>query len=427
MRWRLAERLRGAAFAPLRWLLPRSRKARIALVAVCALVVLALLAPALQVLLQGLDLLLRVAEPLLATTLGRIALTGALLAGVAAGTWWLCGDQWRRFRDKAALGQHLAALEALVNDESARARALLLGVAGRRGAMACCPWLAADASLKLAREALARDRVEEALAWLERVPEADLPAELQRSLCQLRVVAWRRQGKVLPAQRQAELEKALRRFPDDAVLAEELLTLAERSGDDAAVAKAHARCVANANASVRPVAIARQMAWLQAHAAAQLARGDLAAVRAAAKALGALDPAGVARDLLLGDAFAAEGRHDKALEAWGATRSWEGLERAAGLLDRQPDAVEPARALALLPMQGTLLLVARMLARRGEAAAAERAARLAVAALGQTPTTLRVLAEVATALGRADEAAGLLTAQQRLLLDDGEDGAGGGT
>lgn len=427
MRLRLGERLRGAAIAPLRWLLPRSRKARIALALVGALLVLALLAPALQVLLHGVDLLLRVVEPLLATTLGRITLAGVVVACLAAGVWWLFRDGWRRLRDNAAVGRHLAALAALVDDDFARARPLLRRVAVRRGAPARCPWVAADASLKLAREALARDRAEEALHWLERVPEAGLPLELQRSLCQLRAVAWRRQGKALPAQQQAELDKACQRFPDDAVLAEELLALAELGGDVAAIAKAHARCVANANASARPIAVARQVAWLQAHAAAQLAGGDLAAVRAAAKTLGALDPAGVARDLLLGDAYAAEGRHEKALATWGATRSWEALERAAALLERHPDVVEPARLLALLPMQGALLLVARMLARRGEAAAAERAARLAVAALGQTPTTLRVLAEIAAALGRGDDAERLLAAQRSLLLEDREDGAGGGT
>lgn len=418
-RLRLGDRLRAAAFAPLRWLLPRSRKGRVALIASVVLLVAALLAPALQVLLQGVDLLLRLVEPLLATTPGRIVLSGLLLALAVAASAWFLRDRLAALRDNAALGRHLAALEAIASDDLGTARSLLRRVAGLRAAPVRCPWLRADASLKLARDALARDRVEDALAWLERVPEAGLPVELQRSLVQLRVVAWRRQGKVLPAQQQAEVENALQRFPDDVVLAEEWLALADRAGDAAAIAKAHARCVANASGSARAGGIARQVAWLLAHAQAQFARGDLAGVRATAKALGALDPAGVARDLLLGDVHAAEGRHEKALELWGATRSWEALERAAALLARHSDAVEPARLLALLPMQGTLLLAARMLARKGDTAAAERAARLAVAALGQTPTTARVLAEIAASLGRGDEAARLLAEQQRLLLGDG--------
>jgi hypothetical protein len=55
-------------------------------------------------------------------------------------------------------------------------------------------------------------------------------------------------------------------------------------------------------------------------------------------------------------------------------------------------------------MQGTLLLVARELARQGESVRAERAARVAAEALGPTATVCAVLAEVLELLGRDDKA-----------------------
>lgn len=423
MNLRIGERMRAAAIAPLRLLMPRHPGWRLALFVLLGLLLLSLLAPGVNLLLRLAELLVRMSEPLLATTIGRVALTGLLLALALCAGWGLARGRIRRYFDDAAVGRHLAAVADLAVEESDRARVELRRVAKRRSAPTRCPWIAADASLKLARDALARDHVEEALGWLERVPEAGLPVELVRSHWQLRAVAWRRQGAALPTQLQVDVDKALARFPGDATLAEEALALAVRAGDPIAIGAAHDRCVHNANPGARNQAIARRLAWLQSCATEQLARGDLAAVRRIAKELGEGDPSGVGRDLLLGDAHAAAGEAEKALAKWGATRSWEAIERAAALLDRQPDAVEPSKLLALLPMQGALLLVARQLARRGDAPAAERAARQAALALGPTPTTLRMLADVAAALGRTEEAARLLAGQVR--PPDAGDGSAG--
>lgn len=426
MMGRIGERLRRAAFAPLRWLLPRRRGARVALFCLLALAALALLAPGLRVLLHAADVLLRLLDPLLATAAGRILVAGTTLALATLATWWLARDRVRRFLDEAAIGRHLAAVAALAVEDSSRARAALQRVARRRQEPARCGWLAADASLKLARDALARGRIAEALGWLERVREPGLPAELLRSLWQLRAVAWRRQGAVLPAQLLAEVSKALAQFHDDHVLAEEGLALAMQVGAPAAIAAAHERCARTAPPSRRDLVVARWLDGLQAAGAAAIARGDFAAARRTAKALGAADPTGLHRGLLVGDVHAAEGDARKALAAWGATGSWEALERAAALVASRPDAVEPQSLLELVPLQGALLLVARELARRGDGAGAERAARLAATALGPTPTAMRLLAEVADTLGHGDEAVRLRVEAQRRLLA-GESGAGGGT
>lgn len=88
----------------------------------------------------------------------------------------------------------------------------------------------------------------------------------------------------------------------------------------------------------------------------------------------------------------------------GATCSPAGLDRLAELLHAHPGAVEPRELLQFCPLEGTLLLVARELARQGNVAAAERAARRAAEALGPTPTVCAVLAEVLGLLGQEERA-----------------------
>jgi Flp pilus assembly protein TadD len=80
------------------------------------------------------------------------------------------------------------------------------------------------------------------------------------------------------------------------------------------------------------------------------------------------------------------------------------------LLSEHPGSLEPRELLESCPMHGTLLLVARELAREGDAARAERAARRAAEVLGPTPTVCAVLADVLALLGK-DQQARLLREQ----------------
>ena len=104
-----------------------------------------------------------------------------------------------------------------------------------------------------------------------------------------------------------------------------------------------------------------------------------------------------------------QGRHAEAIRAFGATRSPEGLELVAELLTDHPGVMEPRELLECCPMQGTLALVARELARLGRTEAAANAARLALERMGPSPSVAAVLSEVLQMLGRGDEAAQLRT------------------
>jgi hypothetical protein len=125
-----------------------------------------------------------------------------------------------------------------------------------------------------------------------------------------------------------------------------------------------------------------------------------------------LPPAGC----LIGRIRAAEGELEAAVREWGATRSPEGLELIAALLNQHPGALTPRQLLECSPAEGTLLLVAREYARMGERDRALRAARRAARQLGPTPQVTAVLSEVLVACGRAEEAAKLQEAAVRRLL-----------
>jgi tetratricopeptide (TPR) repeat protein len=408
---RVGDLMRRGMLAPFRALLPKNPWMRALVYALPVVLLLALFSPALDVVVKLVELVLRVIEPLLHTTLGRVVLLLLVFALGGAFVVWLLQHRVRDMRAEAVLGRHLQAVAALVGHDVRRSRELLRKVARYRGAPPLrYPHVVADANLKLARLALDGGRLDEALGWLARVIEPGLPDELLRSLLQLRVRAWRRQGELLPGALRGEVERAVERFPDDPVLLGEWRDLVQETGDPAAIAAAQEKVHQHAP----PAAAGRErQRWIEALVVAgraALAAGDRDGARKVARKLARADQDGPSSGLLLGDVHRAAGEFRQAIKAWGATRSPLGLDRVAELLTEHPGAIEPRELLESCPLQGTLLLVARELARIGESARAERAARLAAEALGPTATVCAVLAEVLELLGR-DAKARLLREQ----------------
>ena len=424
---KLGDLMRASVAAPFRALLPKNPWLRVLVYALPFVLLLALFGPALEVVLRLLDFALRIVEPLLQTTVGRVLLLlvvftlGALLA------FWLLRRRVRDMRAEAALGRHLGATAALVGADSARSRELFRKIARYRGPLPeRYPHLVADANLKLARGSLAADAVDEALGWLARVIEPGLPDELLRSLLQLRVRAWRRQGEVLPGALRREVDAAVDRFPHDYTLLCELRELVALEQDPDALAGIAERVCKHAPPAA---AASERQRWIDALCAAGTAavgRGDRDACKRVGKKLQQVDKEGPGAGLLLGDMHRAMGDHRQAIRAYGGTRSPIGLDRIAELLTEHPGVVEPRELLECCPLQGTLLLVARELARQGDTVRAERAARRAAEALGPTATVCAVLAEVLQLLGQEGKAR-LLREQGviRLLNLPAGPGAGG--
>ena len=397
--------LRRGLWAPFRALLPKSPWLRVLVFALPVLLVLALFGPAVDVLLKLLDLLLRVLQPMLETTIGRVLL---LLVAFSAGGMlavWLLRSRVDEMRGEAVLGRHLQATARLVSHDKKRSREAFLKVARYRGPRPDrYAHVVADATLKLARLALERDRVDEALGWLARVVEPGLPKELLRSLLQLRCRALRRQGQVLPQTLAEEVHGAVKQFGDDYVLLGELRDLHAAQDDLEALVAAQERVVKHAPVTQAAIERQRLIDELVRLGERQLATGDESGCKRTVKKLHQIDAAGSSSGLLQGDLLRRQGDVRGALRAYGATRSPGAIDRIAALLDEHVGVLEPRELLEACPMQGTMLLVARELARAGESARAERAARMAAEALGPTATVCAVLAEVLGLLGRADQA-----------------------
>lgn len=401
----LGSALRRGMLAPVRALLPKNPWLRVLVIALPFVLLLALFAPALDVVLKLLDLGERLIAPLLQTTVGRILLLLVVFSLGGLTAVWLLRNRVRSMRAEAALGRHLQATASLVGLDLGRSRDRFRAVARYRGPLPeRYPHLVQDSNLKLARLCLDSGRAAEALAWLARVVEPGLPTELLRSLLQLRVRALRVQGEVLPQSLRAETEAAVERFPRDHVLLGELRDQIAATGDPHELAAAQARVFEHSP----PVAVAREkqrlVEALVASGQAHLAADEADACRKVTKKLAQLDRDGAESGLLLGDLHRRGGDLRAAIRAYGATRSPAGLDRVAEVLTEHPGAIDVRDLLELCPMQGTLLLVARELARQGETARAERAARFAAEALGPTPTVCAVLAEVLQLLGRDDKA-----------------------
>lgn len=397
--------LRKGLLAPLRLLLPKNPWLRVLVFALPIVLLLALFGPALDVLLKLLDLVLRVLQPMLETTVGRILLllvtftTGSLFAV------WLLRSRVDAMRGEAVLGRHLLATARLVGHDKKRSRETFLKVSRYRGPLPTrYPHVVQDATLKLARLALEQDRVDEALGWLTRIVEPGLPKELLRSLLQLRCRALRRQGQVLPQTLAEEVHAAVKQFPEDYHLLTELRELHVDAEDQEQLVATQERLVKVAPRSRHGVERQRLMQSLRTLGERQLDGGDWSACRKTIKRLGQLDQTTGSDGLLLGDLLRRQGDLRGALRAYGATRSPAALERIAALLDEHQGQLEPRELLEACPMQGTMLLVARELARAGESERAERAARMAAEVLGPSATVCTILAEVLGLLGRADQA-----------------------
>src|SRR5262245_52290164 len=176
---RLGDGVRRVLSAPLRALLPRHPLWRWVIILLPILLLLAFLEPVANLLLKLLDFALRVLEPLLQTTVGRIGLLlfVFLLGGIVTAT--LLRTRIRTFRGRVALGRHLQAIAALLQDDRRRSRELFLTVTRRKRAQpAEYPALVQDANLKLARLCLESGDVDGALGWVARVVEPGLPTEL---------------------------------------------------------------------------------------------------------------------------------------------------------------------------------------------------------------------------------------------------------
>ena len=402
---KVADLMRAGLSAPFRARLPKNPWLRVLVYALPVVLLLALFGPALDVVLKLLDFALRILEPLLQTTIGRVLVLLVVFTLGAALAIWLLRRRVRDMRAEAALGRHLQATAALVGAEAGRSRELFRKVARYRGPVPeRYPHLVADANLKLARASLAAGAIDESLGYLASVIEPGLPDELLRSLLQLRVRAWRRQGEVLPGALRREVDAAVERFPQDYGLLCELRELVAAERDPEALAGIAERVCKHAPPAAAASERQRWIDALVAAGAAAVARGDRDACKRLAKKLQHVDKDGPWAGLLLGDMHRAAGDHRQAIRAYGGTRSPTGLDRIAELLGEHPGAVEPRELLECCPLQGTLLLVARELARQGDTARAERAARRAAEALGPTATVCAVLAEVLQMLGQPAKA-----------------------
>ncbi|HZN41074.1 MAG TPA: hypothetical protein VFD82_19865 [Planctomycetota bacterium] len=417
---KVGDMVRRGLWAPVKAILPKNPWLRVLVYALPFVLLLALFGPALEVVIKLMELGMRVVEPMLQTTLGRIVLLLVVFTLGGLFAVWLLKSRVRAMRGHAVLGRHLQATAALVGLDLKQSRDGFRKVSRYRGPLPDrYPYVVQDSNLKLARMCLERGAVDEALGWLTRVIEPGLPKELLRSLLQLRVRALRLQGEVLPAALTAEIRRAVERFPTDYHLLCELRDLLASSGD-AEVVPVQDRVCKHAPPAAQARERQRLVAELESAGQALLREGDVDGGRKIAKKLSQVDKDGASGGLLLGDLHRKSGDLHKAIRAYGATRSPEGLDRIAELLSEHPGVVDPRELLECCPMQGTLLLVARELARQGESARAERAARVAAESLGPTATVCAVLAEVLQLLGKDDKAR-LLREQAvaRLLLPSG--------
>ena len=397
--------VRKGLWAPVKALLPKNPWLRVLVIALPFVLLLALFGPALDVVLKLMDLGFRVIEPMLQTTVGRVLLMLAVFTLGGLFAVWLLKNRVRDLRSEAVLGRHLQATAALVGRDAKRSRERFRKVARYRGPLPQrYPWVVQDSNLKLARLCLDQGRIDEALGWLTRVVEAGLPKELQRSLLQLRVRALRLQGEVLPATLEEEVRAAAARFPADYALLSELRDLLHERVEREELVGVQERICKQAPPATAARERQRLIGELVAYGQVLLADGDHDGCRKIARKLGHVDRDGSSGGLLLGDLHRSTGDLRAAIRAYGATKSPEGLDRVAELLSDHPGIVEPRELLECCPMQGTLLLVARELARQGESVRAERAARVAAEALGPTATVCAVLAEVLELLGRDDKA-----------------------
>ena len=402
---KLGDGFRKVIGAPVRALLPKNPLLRALLILIPIALVFGALAPLVDLVTRGLGMIADLIEPMLETTVGRIVLTVLFLALLTLILYRMLRGQIADMRARAALGRHLEGVASLIGAGQQKAETWLEKSARYRGPLpADYPHLVQDANLKLARLALEKQDLDRALHWLARTVERDLPKPLRRSAAQLRCRVLLEQRDVLPETAEKELRDAVKVFKDDW----ELHRLMRRAllrrgalGEVAEVQELVVRCAPPARSGEERQRLL--LDWMAAGEAA-LVRGELDVARQCAKKGRAVDRDAPGPGCLLGKVQLAEGDARAAITTWGKTKSPEGLDLVAGLLQQQPGLMEPRELLERCPMQGTLLLVAREYARRGEHEMAERAARRAARVLGPTPTVTAVLGEVLGMLGKEREA-----------------------
>ncbi|MCC6671673.1 MAG: tetratricopeptide repeat protein [Planctomycetes bacterium] len=414
---KVGEWLKRAAGAPIRLLLPKNPWLRFLVFLVPVLLVLAILEPFVNLLAKGADLGARVLTPLFDNPVGRLVLLNLLLIMGGFVAWRLLRNRVRGVFAGLHLRRHMEAVQALVLDQPARAREYFTRVAKRRGAPPVeYPALVEDARLKLARLALQEGLHNEAMAWLARVREHQLPKELRRSLVQLRAEVYLAQGEILPETAAKDLDEALRSFPDDRRLLELLRGVLEARGELAEVARVQERVARAVPPHRRAAEEHRLVLALVAAGSAALARGELDAARGFAKRALAVDESVPAGHVLMGRVLLAKGDPEAAAREWGRSGGPDGLLALAQLLQERPGVLTPRQILAAVPRAGALLLVAREYARAGEVRKALRAAERAARDAGFTPSVAALLAEVLLLCGRAEEAARVCEQAVRRLV-----------
>ncbi|HIE71099.1 MAG TPA: hypothetical protein EYP98_13505, partial [Planctomycetes bacterium] len=121
--------VRKGLWAPIKAILPKNPWLRVLVYALPIVLVLALFGPALDVVLRLVDLVIRVIEPLLQTTIGRILLMLVVVTITALLLFWLLRRRVREMRAEATLGRHLQATAALVGLDRRKSRDLFRRVA----------------------------------------------------------------------------------------------------------------------------------------------------------------------------------------------------------------------------------------------------------------------------------------------------------
>lgn len=403
---RLGKLLLRGAIAPFRLLIAGNPWLRLIVIGVPILLLLFFLGPVVSLVTKLIELTFQVMAPFFANPAGRLVLLNLLLIAAVLVTWLAVRNRVRRMLSGWLLKRHLDGIVALVGGDEARAEELFTKVArSTREAPHEYPDLVVDAQLKLGRLALQRGAVDQALLWLARVREKGLRKDLHRSLVQLRAEAFLAQGGILPEAVEQSLRDALEAFPDDRKLLTLLRSVLVGRGAFVEASEQQERLHSRAPAHQKEAARATLLADLAVAGEAALANGDLAAVKACAKRARSADPDAPIGGVLLGKLAALEGEPRAALKQWGRTRSHQALQLMGDILAKDGQLMSTREIVNLSPTHGTLLLIAKLYAQRGEGKKALRAVRHVARALGPTPEVVLVLKEVLESVGETAEAA----------------------
>ncbi|MHC4513184.1 MAG: tetratricopeptide repeat protein [Planctomycetota bacterium] len=391
--------------APLRMLLPKNRLLRFLVIAIPILLVLALFAPILELLGKGIDALVKIFTPLLDNPTGRLVLTNLMLVALAWILFRMLAGRVQRIRSGLVLSNHQEAVQAVLAGRDRRARELFSAVSKYSGPLPGeYRHVRSDARLKLARLVLEQGDATGAMGWLAPVKEHDLPKELRRSLLQLRTEVYLQQGEVLPETLEQELRAALKQFPEDARLLALLRRMHRERGDLETAAELQEKVYKHASPA-RKLNERETLVRDLVDAGEQALSNDAPdAALSFSKRARKVDGDHPDPMCLRGKVHQARGEARKAIQAWGRSRSPQGLELIGALLDQNPGCVDSRELLECCPTQGGLLLVARELARAGEHRKAMRAARRAAKDAELSPTVAVILAEVMALCGQQEEA-----------------------